>query len=141
MKNLFEKSYWKKAGGEILSFIVVVPCLFILILTMISVAKIGIEDQILNFCTYNCCRAAVVSTSMTTAEDRAVEIYAEQYGIDKATVISEGYISLEIIEGHSWEKGALLQCTITRNVNSLLSMLSGQRTQTIIMMIENGGVI
>ena len=141
MKKIFDKNYWKKAGGEILSFIVVVPCLFVLILTMISVAKIGIEDQMLNFCTYNCCRAAVVSTSLSTAQDRANEIYAEQYGIDKATVAQEELVSLEIIEGNSWEKGALLQCTITRDVDSLLAILSGNRTQTIIMMIENGGVI
>lgn len=141
MKNFFEKNYWKKAGGEILSFIVVVPCLFILILTMISVAKIGIEDQTLNFCTYNCCRAAVVSTSLATAQDRAAEIYAEQYGVDKNTVLQDGLVSFVILDGDSWEKGALLQCTITRDVDSVLAILSGQRTQTIIMMIENGGVI
>ncbi len=140
LNQILPQNFWKKGGGEILSFVIVVPCILFMVCAIIASAQIGYINQTLNFCAYNAGRAAVISDSKRAAENRVNATYETQFGMQNAR--KYGYIpfELEVLDGDDWEKGAFVKCTVRYYIKTLTPFTSGVREQSIVMMIENGDV-
>lgn len=141
MKNTFKRlptNYWKKAGGEMLSFALIIPCILTLICGIIAAAQVSHINQTLSYCVYNACRAAAVSDSKDLAEERAKSVYANQMGLENSEEFDYEPCMLELT-GDTWEKGAFVKCTVKYYIKTFMPFTSGIRTQSIVMMIENGG--
>lgn len=132
------KGYWKKGGGEILGFVLMIPCIFVMICAIIASAQIAYTNQSLNYCAYNACRSAVVSEDMSIAKERAQNAYDQQMGTENANKYSYTSCELQILDGASWQKGSFVKCTVRYYVGTLMPFTSGVREQSIVMMIENG---
>lgn len=144
MRKLFKKlpkNYWKKGGGEILGFMMIVPCMFLIICAIVAAAQIAYTNQSLTYCAYNACRSAVVSDDLSIARERAQNSYDLQMGTSNARKYGYTSCELQIMDGSynaSWQKGVFVKCTVRYYVKTLMPFTSGLREQTIVMMIENG---
>lgn len=128
--------YAKRASGEFLGFALIAPLIIMMICAIVAAAQISSSSQTLNYTAYNCCRTAVVCESFSVAEKRANEVYAYQF--PNADPSRGDGCELTLI-GSEWKKGAYVQCTVRYYVETFMPFVSGPRTQTITMMIENGG--
>lgn len=141
MRKLFAKlpeGYWKKGGGEMLSFALIIPCILTLVCAIIAAAQISYTNQALNYCAYNACRAAVVSEAETVAQNRAQTAYNNQMGTENAHEHGYESCTLEVLGGANWGKGSFVKCTVRYYIETLMPFTSGIREQSIVMMIENG---
>lgn len=141
LKKYFRKSFWQKGNGEFLSLAVVLPIIALLICFISSAVVVGTENQRLSFAAYNACRAAVVSDTYDSAQDRAVESYELNVCSIAEATSEHSFIpcEIEIVGGGNWKKGSMVKCTVRRYVATLMPFTSGVREQSITMMIENGG--
>lgn len=140
LKNLLPPKYWKKAGGEMLSFAIIIPCILMMVFAIISATQIGYINQTLNYCAYNAGRAAVICDSEAVARQYVLQTYQTQFGMQNMMRYGYSPFELEILNGDDWEKGAFIKCTVRYYVRSATPFTSGVREQSIVMMIENGDV-
>ena len=133
---LTSPSYAKRGSGEFLGFALIAPLIITMICAIVAAAQIASANQTLSYTTYNCCRSAVVCESFSAAEDRANDVFVYQF--PNADPSRGDRCELNLI-GSEWKKGAYLQCTVHYYVDTFMPFISGTRTQTITMMIENGG--
>lgn len=142
MFNVLKKVIRDRSGSsELLGFTCIAPFILFLICAIIAATQIATTNQALSYCAYNACRSAVVSDSYSVAQRRATEIYTQQFGMDNA--IKYGYtpVTLELMSPASatdWGKGKYVKCTVKVHIDTIMPFTSGERTQSIIMMVENG---
>lgn len=141
MKKYFKKSFWQKGNGEFLSLSITLPLIVLLICFISSAVVVGTTNQRLSFAAYNACRAAVVSDTFDSAEDRAIESYEMNVCSIAEATKDHSFIpcEIEIVGGGDWQKGSMVKCTVRSYVRTLMPFTSGVREQSITMMIENGG--
>lgn len=133
------EEYWKKGGGELLGFAIIIPCIMLLIMAIVAATQIANINQALNYCAYNACRTAVVSDSYAAAEQRVQESYELQFGTENSRKHGYEPVSLEMINpGETWKKGNFVKCTVRYHINTIMPFTSGVREYSIVMMIENG---
>lgn len=136
---LFPEGYWKKGGGELLGFAIIIPCIMLLIMAIVAATQIANVNQALNYCAYNTCRTAVVSDNYAAAEQRVQEAYELQFGSDNYQRHGYEPVSLELIDPSiPWQKGNFVRCTVRYHINTIMPFTSGVREYSIVMMIENG---
>lgn len=133
-ETLHNSNHRKKAGGELLGFCIMLPLVLTMVCAIISAAQIAYTNQTLNYTAYSCARSAVVCENFSDAESRAATTYSYQFKNPQ-----NGGCELELISS-SWEKGNFVKCTVWYDIDTLMPFTSGVRTQSIIMMIENGGL-
>lgn len=150
LKEKFKRIKWNEGVSEMLSFAIVVPFVVILICAILSSTQLSIEKQRLSYATYSVCRAGVVCENETYAEARTDAVMQELYGDDfidggfNATLGSnpengDTYYKLELIgTGSEWKKENMARCTVYRYITPVMPFTAGYRTETIVMMIENG---
>ena len=139
----------KKGAGETVSFMMVT------ILALIQAA--GIKQR-LEYTAYTACRAAVtcknyddaVKTAERVAKEdlhRAQSIGKIKYvsGSEKVDLLfadeevraSTGRPSASSADTEKWKKGQYVRCTVTVKLKTLIAFMDGERTVSIVMMIEN----
>lgn len=134
------KSFWHKGSGELTGFAIIMPFIILLIFIIVGATEISIVNQKLTYTAYDCCRAAVVSETMDSAEDRAIEMYEYHLCSVSEATKDHSFIPCELtlVDGTEWEKGSLVKCTVRSYLNPLMPFTSGVREQSIVMMVENG---
>lgn len=136
---LFSKGYWRKGGGELLGFAIIIPCIMLLIMAIVASTQIANINQALNYCAYNTCRTAVVSDNYAAAEQRVQESYELQFGSENYRKYGYEPVTLELIDSSlPWQKGNFVRCTVRYHINTIMPFTSGVREYSIVMMIENG---
>lgn len=132
------EKFWKKASGEVLGFVCIMPILLVTIYTFVSIVQFAFIQQKLTYCAYTACRSAAVSETFDIAKSRALNTYNQQMGSENADKYGYERCSLEINE-NEWRKGAFVTCTVKYHIKTILPI---QKTFecSLIMMIENGGV-
>lgn len=128
---------WKKGAGEIIGFGIVMPMLVILFCGIVSAAQLSMASETLQYASYSACRAAVVSTDMTTADSRArtvaEEIIKQNGSIDASTLD----VDLTLMDQSAgWGKGNFVRCDVTVYIDTMMPFTSRNRTASIIMMVE-----
>lgn len=71
---------WRSGLSEVVSFIIIVPCIVMLIMAILSAYLISTTNQQLLYTAYSVGRAAVVCETRDLAENRADAIMEELYG-------------------------------------------------------------
>lgn len=141
MKKIQSKEFWRKGGGEVIGFVYILPFIIMLICCIIATAQISTVKQQLSYTAYNACRAAVVSTDETTANERGTAIFEDSIGSisDVSALGGSTYAPFElaVLDGGRWEKGNFVKCTVRVYVQTMLPFTSGIREESIVMMIEN----
>lgn len=130
------KKFLKKGGGEILGFAVVLPMIVFCVIMITSIVQLSVIQEHLEYTVYSASRAAVVSDDMETAVKRAEEVAKscfEEAGYDPDDVSVE--MKLDNAE-QGWCKGNFLTCKVTVYVDLLAPFTDGDRSASIVMMIE-----
>ena len=136
------KINWKSGLSELISFTLIVPCIVLLICSILSAYLIGTTNQQLLYAAYSVGRASVVCEDETLAQNRADAIMDELYGTyfisDTPDENGEASYSLEILGTGDWQKGTLIRCTVNQYITPVLPFTSKVYSKTVVMMIENG---
>ena len=134
---MLRKINWKKGGGEIIGFGIVMPMLIVLFCGIISSAQLSMANETLQYSAYSSCRAAVVSSDLDIATDRAKTIAKETISKNGSIDINTLDVKLTLMDASKgWVKGNFVQCDITVYVDTMMPFTSRDRTSSIIMMIE-----
>ncbi len=141
---------WNEGVSEMLSFAIIIPFILFLICAIISSAQISIAKQRLTVFSYSACRAAVVCEDESYAENRADAVLNEIYGsafidggynfrIPSSTDTNNVYYTMELIgENPEWKKGNMIRLTVYQYITPLMPFTEGYRSESVVMMIENG---
>lgn len=134
---------WRSGLSEVISFIIIVPCIVMLIMTILSAYLISTTNQQLLYAAYSVGRAAVVCENRELAENRANAIMAELYGSNYHSgsgALSNGEASyyMEMVGSDQWTKGTLIRCTVSQHITPSIPFLAKTYSKTLVMMIENG---
>lgn len=163
IKKLFTRDFYKKGGGEVIAFLVALPCILFLLFTIIDIIHVGSIKERLEYTAYKACRAAVVCKSKEEAEEAAKEVAKEdllQSG-EKFDFSDPDWLKVEILyadgkngegidsqakngtkkgvskeKNSSWEKGTFIQCKVEVQVKTLDVFSSNTKSAIITMMIE-----
>lgn len=135
------KAFWRKGGGELLSFVVCLPILLFLFSSIVSGIQIGMAKQALEYAAYAAGRAAVVTDTLTGAQIRA-QLVAEKIVYDSAGGIIQDSVQTDIsvMDNRSWGKGNFIRCTVSAEIRTAAPFISGKKNGTIVMMIERNKV-
>lgn len=137
MLNFLKKINWKKGGGEILGFGIVMPMLVILFCGIISSAQLAMANETLQYAAYSSCRAAVVSSTQDIALERAETVAREIISQSSVADIDTLDVKLTLMDSTmDWKKGSFVRCDITVYIDTMMPFTSRNRTSSIIMMIE-----
>lgn len=134
------KKFFKRGNGELLGFAVCLPAFTFLLVLIVTIAQIALAKEHLEYCAYTAARSAVVAENFDDALDNAnaiVEEMREQGGYSSASVqiIING---AEVSSGDSvaWNKGVFITVKVTFHVDTFIDSLSGDRSASIVMMVE-----
>ncbi len=137
MLKIFKKINWKKGGGEIIGFGIVMPMLVILFCGIISSAQLAMANETLQYAAYSSCRAAVVSSTQDVALERAETVAREIISQSSVADIDTLDVKLTLMDSTmDWKKGSFVRCDITVYIDTMMPFTSRNRTSSIIMMIE-----
>jgi len=138
---------WNRGAAELIGFTLILPCIVIVLFSVITIFQVCLARQTLEHATYMAGRAAVVcetqSSALHQAESTAKSTIASStMGINPDNVT----VNLTLVGGTSsangsgitWEKGALVKCTVRAKVDEILPLGSGDGTMesTIYLMVE-----
>lgn len=144
------KSYWEKGGGEVAGFLCIVPFIIFMLAALITAVQIGSIKERLEYAAYKACRAAVVckdtdrdgdflddaqKLAQQAAEadfDLSQEVYRDGSVKAKVELVGNGGT-----QAAKWEKGSYVRCTVSVYVKAPVAFMSGRRSSSIVMMIEN----
>ena len=141
--KLFKNIKWNKGSGELLGFAICLPMIMFIICGLIMVLQLGLAKQSLEYATYSAARAAVVQHDM--ADARSAASASADATLSSGTIGVENIeVELEIVAGRTlagtddigWQKGALLRCTVTIDINTIAPFAGSRMASEIIMMIE-----
>ena len=141
------KIRWKK-GSSILEFSLVSPFIFVFILALVVIAQLSLCRISLENTAYHSARAAVVCEDYESAVYQmntvAVStIQASTFGISDDGIRT----ALNLVAGTTgagnnggsnitWEKGALVECTITVDIDRLIAFGPDTMSTTVYVMVE-----
>lgn len=142
MKDM-KRISWRSGLSEVVSFVIIVPCIVMLIMSILSAYLISTTNQQLLYAAYSVGRAAVVCENQDLAENRASAIMDELYGShyrsnSGALNDGEASYSMELIGSDQWTKGTLLRCTVSQYITPAIPFMAKTYSKTLVMMIENG---
>lgn len=134
---------WRSGLSEAVSFIIIVPCIVMLIMAILSAYLISTTNQQLLYTAYSVGRAAVVCETRDLAENRADAIMEELYGGNFRSgsgALNDGEASyyMELVGTDQWTKGSLLRCTVSQHITPAIPFMAKTYSKTLVMMIENG---
>ena len=131
------KILWRKGGGELIGFGIVMPMLVFMFCCIISAAQVSMATETLQYAAYSSCRAAVVSADKVTAESRAKTVameMAEDSGVIETDTMD---VTLTLLDTTlPWMKGNFVRCDVSAYVKTMAPFTSGMRTASIVMMVE-----
>lgn len=145
------KNFWEKGSSEIIGFLCILPTLLFLFFFLISISQLGSIREKLEYTTYVACRAAVASKDFESAQAAAYST-AENNLIGFTDTFDPESLSVELTVINSensrpagserraeelWEKGNYVSCTVSIEAKTLLSIVSGEKTSSLTMMIES----
>jgi len=135
--------FLNKASAELLSLTLVLPFLTLAFSFVLAMYQYSTTIQELDFATYRACRSAVVcenyNDAMKQATNSASEILKNdaKYNVKIEQVVyntkNKTYTTKSNIE---WLKGNYIKVTVTEYVDTISPFISGNKSRTIIMMIE-----
>ena len=149
--------YFRKGAGEVIAFLVSLPVLMLMLVTIIAVIRAGSLKETMEYTAYKACRAAVASSTYEkakeAAEDMAMKVlmasgehveldtlkvelvYADEQGVSltrgKSSSVS-GYSD----DKSKWKKGAFITCMVSVDIKTFGDILSGTKHTKITMMVE-----
>lgn len=139
---------WKKGSSELIGFALILPAIAVILFSVITVFQICLARQSLEHATYMAGRAAVVCDTYNAAVEQA-RMTARSSLVESTFHINQDDIrvSLELVGGTSsptegsritWEKGALVKCTVSFPVNGVVALLGRDVTMDscIYLMVE-----
>lgn len=140
MRSDLKKVQWRKGGGELLGFAMVLPAIMLVFCAIIMAAQLGLARQSIEYTTYSAARAAVICESQSQAQ-QAAELLVEDMEKDipgiQANSIS---VNIKNYMGSTWQKGGLIKCTVVAKVNTISPWSDSTVTADITMMIERPAV-
>ena len=129
-------SFWKKGSAEILGFTVILPMIVFCITVITSLVQLSITQEHLEYTVYSAARAAVTSDDDVTAITRAKEVAEscfEEAGYDPDSV----NVSITLDDTSlGWVKGNFITCEVSFYVDLLSPFADGDRSASIVMMVE-----
>jgi len=138
-----KKINWKKGSGELIGFAICLPMIMFIILGLVMILQLGLAKQSLEYATYSAARAAVVQNDMASAEN-AAQGNAEA-ALNSGTMgIEDIGVEIELIAGRTiegtgnigWQKGALIRCTVSIDIDTIGPFRNSRMTSNIVMMVE-----
>ena len=140
MRAVLKNINWRKGGGELLGFDMVLPAIMLVFGAIIMAAQLGLARQSIEYTTYSAARAAVICESQSQAQ-QAAELLVEDMAQDIPGV-EPGSVSVNIRNymGSIWQKGGLIKCTVEAKVNTISPWSNSTVAADITMMIERPAV-
>ena len=140
MRAVLKNINWRKGGGELLGFAMVLPAIMLVFGAIIMAAQLGLARQSIEYTTYSAARAAVICESQSQAQ-QAAELLVEDMAQDIPGV-EPGSVSVNIRNymGSIWQKGGLIKCTEEAKVNTISPWSNSTVAADITMMIERPAV-
>lgn len=153
-----ERKFWRKATGEAVGFSVLMPVVVIIIAIVVTLLKLSLFRQKMEYAAYAACRAAVVSKDLKEANKYAKEVVKLELApyaglIDQSTLYvrvstTSDYVTPAISAGDDsrsksqtrknksskWIKGSFVKCEIKVNLIKSGIILDGQEKKTEIYM-------
>ena len=151
-----KKSFWKRGVAEILGFGCALPFMILVICAIFSATQISLASEQLLYAAYSAGRAAVVTATEADGRNRTEEIIEAMYSdmnciVDflpsetntkaKAEKLGKNdiYCVIEYVnKGSDWYKGSIIRCTVYQYISPLMPFTAGVRSQSLVMMVENG---
>ena len=136
MRAVLKNINWRKGGGELLGFAMVLPAIMLVFGAIIMAAQLGLARQSIEYTTYSAARAAVICESQSQAQ-QAAELLVEDMAQDIPGV-EPGSVSVNIRNymGSIWQKGGLIKCTVEAKVNTISPWSNSTVAADITIMIE-----
>ena len=140
MRAVLKNINWRKGGGELLGFAMVLPAIMLVFGAIIMAAQLGLARQSIEYTTYSAARAAVICESQSQAQ-QAAELLVEDMAQDIPGV-EPGSVSVNIRNymGSIWQKGGLIKCTVEAKVNTISPWSNSTVAADSTMMIERPAV-
>ena len=140
MRAVLKNINWRKGGGELLGFAMVLPAIMLVFGAIIMAAQLGLARQSIEYTTYSAARAAVICESQSQAQ-QAAELLVEDMAQDIPGV-EPGSVSVNIRNymGSIWQKWGLIKCTVEAKVNTISPWSNSTVAADITMMIERPAV-
>ena len=140
MRAVLKNINWRKGGGELLGFAMVLPAIMLVFGAIIMAAQLGLARQSIEYTTYSAARAAVICESQSQAQ-QAAELLVEDMAQDIPGV-EPGSVSVNIRNymGSIWQKGGLIKCTVEAKDNTISPWSNSTVAADITMMIERPAV-
>ena len=122
---------WKKGSSELIGFALILPCIGVILFSVITIFQICLARQTLEHAVYMAGRAAVVCETQQAALNQAVMTARSTLMESTMAIASDDiHVALELVGGTSsaagsgitWEKGALVKCTVSFPVNEILPL-------------------
>lgn len=138
MDKTLNKKFWEKGAAESLSFIMLAPTILIIFAILATVVQAGCLKEKLEYTTYVAARAAVVSDSMASAKENAMEVAQADlasYGADYDPGSLK--VSVSYVSGNKWEKGNYISCTVSVKFRGMFKLVNKRKKFTIAMAIEH----
>lgn len=135
-----------KKGSSLLEFSIILPGLCLILFAIITVAQLALARQSLEQALYFGARAASVCENYDAAKSQMTAVVQSTldestFGIDS----SKAVIELEVVAGTTstsnpsditWEKGALLCCTVKIPLDGYITIGPDYMTSTMYVMLE-----
>lgn len=140
MVCMLKKIEWRKGGGELIGFVLVLPVIMFVFCAIIMAAQLGIARQSLEYTTYSAARAAVICENQSQAQSAAELIVDDMIYEIPGVEPGSASVTIQNYMGSAWQKGGLINCTVQVQVNTVSPWSSSILTADITMMIERPAV-
>ncbi len=152
MKQLFskwkDKGFWQSGTTDVLSFIIMGPCLIILFAVLVNFTSLGSFDEQLQYTAYVACRAAAVSEDYDTASGNASAVASANMASYGKFTDSDVTVKLTICDKtgtkksskneKNWNKGNYVLCDVKVDYKSVASVMgTDTKSCSIVMAIEH----
>lgn len=131
---------WRKGGGELIGFALVVPLVMLIFCAIIMAGQLGLARQSIEYSTYSACRAAVICETQDQAQTAAELIIDDM--VNTLPGVQPGSISvtLDNLTGSVWQKGELVKCSVSVEVDTITPWTSSVITSDVTMMVERPSI-
>lgn len=140
MQRALRRIRWKKGGGELIGFVLVLPIIMFVFCAIIMAGQLGIARQSIEYTTYSAARAAVICENQNQAQLAAELIVDEMIYDIPGVEPGSASVNLQNYMGSTWQKGGLIKCTVEVKVNTISPWSVSRVTADITMMIERPAV-